>query len=352
MAEEKREDPQDREVEEILTDLDAILSDLGSASPEPQAPVNPAAPAASSALPAQPLAKPAAPSASSVLPAQPPAKPAAPSASSVLPAQPPAKPAAPSASSVFPAQPPVKPAAPSASSVFPAQPPAKPAAPAASSALPAQPPAKPAAVENGPALAPPLSPRQTPQSPGNPPREITLEPAVASGEKRADRDAPSAPAAETAARAVPPAPAVPLKAGCKPPDHIPETKMPEKIGKDQIRPVAYIYLEKYAGERDAFIKLLEQTAQTVSKKPLFLRRVLYQPIAEECSPKEVLERVAQAKAVAVLGILEGLSEGKLRELGEAFGGAGIMFRVVNPLDAGKKSVAVDIIVDAMLLPHE
>jgi len=66
MAEEKREDPQDREVEEILTDLDAILSDLGSASPEPQAPVNPAAPAASSALPAQPLAKPAAPSASSV----------------------------------------------------------------------------------------------------------------------------------------------------------------------------------------------------------------------------------------------------------------------------------------------
>ena len=99
-------------------------------------------------------------------------------------------------------------------------------------------------------------------------------------------------------------------------------------------------------------KSLDQTAQTVPKKPLFLRRVLYQAITEDFDGKEVLARVLQAKAVAALGIVEGLSETRLRELGEAFAGGGVMFRSVASLDAGKKSVAIDIVVDVMLLPPE
>lgn len=136
------------------------------------------------------------------------------------------------------------------------------------------------------------------------------------------------------------------------PDALPDIPTPEKLGKDQIRRVAFIYLGKFEAERDAFAKLLDQTAQTVPKKPLFLRRVLYQPINEDFPAAELLACVQKAKAVAVLGIVEGISESRLREWTEAFSGAGLMFRVIGPLDAGKKSVSIDIVVDAMLLPCE
>ena len=133
---------------------------------------------------------------------------------------------------------------------------------------------------------------------------------------------------------------------------LPEVPTPDKLGKDQVRRVAFLYLGKYEAERDALAKLLAQTAQTVPKKPLFLRRVLYQAVTEDCEAKEVLARVLQAKAVAALGIVEGISEARLREWGEALAGGGVMFRSVAPLDAGKKSVAIDIVVDVMLLPPE
>ena len=55
---------------------------------------------------------------------------------------------------------------------------------------------------------------------------------------------------------------------------------------------------------------------------------------------------------AVLGIVEGLSDKKLRELSEALSGGGVMFRPVAPLDAARKSLAIDIVVDIMLLPPE
>jgi len=140
--------------------------------------------------------------------------------------------------------------------------------------------------------------------------------------------------------------------GFPPPDALPEIPIPEKLGKDQVRRVAFIYLGKYEAERDALAKLLDQTAQTVPKKPLFLRRVIYQPVTEDCGGKELLGRLQQAKAVALLGIVEGISEPKLREWGEALAGGGVMFRSVAPLDAGKKSVAIDIVVDVMLLAPE
>jgi hypothetical protein len=140
--------------------------------------------------------------------------------------------------------------------------------------------------------------------------------------------------------------------GVPPEDELPDIPVPEGIGKDQVRRVAFLYLGKFKAERDAMATLLEQTAQTMLKKPLFIRRVLYQAITEDSEIKEVLARVIQSKAVAALGIVEGLSETKLRELGAALPGESVLFRSVTPLDAGKKSVSIDIVVDMMMLPSE
>jgi hypothetical protein len=167
---------------------------------------------------------------------------------------------------------------------------------------------------------------------------------------------PSAP--KPASALPPPSPAAaapaprPAQRGLAPAAALPDIPEPEKLGKDQIRRVAYLYLGKYEAERDALAKLLDQTAQTVPKKPLFLRRVLYQALTEDYDGRELLARVLQSKAVAALGIVDGLSEARLRELSELLGGGGVMFRSVAPLDAAKKSVAIDVVVDVMLLPAE
>lgn len=149
-----------------------------------------------------------------------------------------------------------------------------------------------------------------------------------------------------------PAPAPAPVSGLKAPDPIPDVPVPEKMGKEQIRRVAFVYLERYAQERDAFGKTLEQAANTIAKKPLFLRTVLFQVVSQENSPAEALARVRETQAVAVLALFEGMPEAKIKEYGDVFGATDIMFRVVAPGDAQKRSVAVDLVVDMMLLGHE
>jgi len=315
MAEEKREGPPDKEVQEILSDLDAILSDLGGG---------------------QPLCAPAAP------PITPKAFPDGRQGQGGVasaPSQPPKMAALPPQSPAPPLQPVVKvppaPAAPVAPISAAKPPPSAPAVPrgdpielGARSIPPAKPP------EKGPVLS--SKPAGPAAFSGKPPMELGLE-----GGTKTDMARPAASI-----------PARPPQRGLPPADALPDVPTPEKVGKDQIRRVAFLYLGKFEAERDALAKSLDQTAQTVPKKPLFLRRVLYQAIAEDCGGKEILARVLQAKAVAALGIVDGLSETRLRELSEALSGGGVMFRSVAPLDAGKKSVAIDIVVDVMLLPPE
>ncbi|MFA6003590.1 MAG: hypothetical protein WC881_05930, partial [Elusimicrobiota bacterium] len=187
------------------------------------------------------------------------------------------------------------------------------------------------------AAAPVPASKPAPQPTGlkiQPPLEIDLT----SGSK-APSMSPTAPAPAPA-----PAPAsAPLPGGCKPPDPIPEGAASDKFGKDQIRRCAFFYLGKYVAERDTLVKMLETTAQTVSKKPLFLRRVLYQQVTEDSDVKELVNRARAAKAVTILGLLEGLPDNKIHEILEACNAAGIMFRNVSRLEVEKKSVAVDVV---------
>jgi hypothetical protein len=140
--------------------------------------------------------------------------------------------------------------------------------------------------------------------------------------------------------------------GCPPPDAIPDTPVPDEISKSQIRRVAFLYLKKYEAQRDAFLKLLGEAAQTVPRKPLFLRAVLYQPLTEACEAGELRRRLSAVKAVAAIGFVHDLPEVKQRELKDTLSGRGFMYRAVSPSDAGRKSVAIDIMVDMMLLPPE
>ncbi|MBI4060829.1 MAG: hypothetical protein HY403_05305 [Elusimicrobia bacterium] len=255
MAEEPKKDhPED--IESILSDLDAILTDVGGAQAVPKPEGAPKAPP-----------KPEAP----VEPPREPPKPAI----VELPKEPP-----------------------------------KPAAPA-------EPPkANPAPIE--------LSPRE----PAAKPPEKKPEPPKAS----------PAPAAAP----VPAPPAAPAKA----------EDLPPGTPREQIRRVAYVCTSACSEEKKAFAAFLSQAARTISKKPLFLREVLSHEVSAASDPNAVLEKALKAKAVAVLALIEGWPPAKTDELSEACSRANLLFRAVAPGDAQKKSTAVDIIVDMMLLPGE
>ncbi len=122
--------------------------------------------------------------------------------------------------------------------------------------------------------------------------------------------------------------------------------------KEQIRRVAYIHTAACAEMKMAFAAFLSQSARTISKKPLYLREVLSQEIGAASDPNAVLKKALQMKAVAILAISEGLSSAKVDELSGACHRANLSFRAVAPADTQKKSTAVDIIVDLMLLPGE
>ena len=124
---------------------------------------------------------------------------------------------------------------------------------------------------------------------------------------------------------------------------------PEKTPNNQIRRVAVVHLARYGSERC----LGDDVGQGGGND---LRRCIaqgpHQVVTAGSDPRQVVERAKAAGAVSVLGLLEGLPEQNIRELMEAVAAAGLMFRGVATADVPKRSMAVDIIVDMMLLPHE
>ena len=69
-------------------------------------------------------------------------------------------------------------------------------------------------------------------------------------------------------------------------------------------------------------------------------------------PLAVFEKAREAKAVAVLAVADGWPPAKIDALSEACARGGLMFMSVPPGDVQKKSTAVDVIVDMMLLSGE
>ncbi|MEK7390090.1 MAG: hypothetical protein AAB036_10375 [Elusimicrobiota bacterium] len=129
-------------------------------------------------------------------------------------------------------------------------------------------------------------------------------------------------------------------------------ELPAGTPKDQIRRVAYAYTQACLETKNGFTVFLSQAARTISKRPLFLRAVLSQEVSANTDPVAVVEKARAAKAVAILAVVEDWPAVKVEELSEMCARTGLLFRSVAPADAQKKSTAVDIIVDMMLLPGE
>ena len=75
-------------------------------------------------------------------------------------------------------------------------------------------------------------------------------------------------------------------------------------------------------------------------------------LSASSDPAAVFEKARDAKAVAVLAVVEGWPPAKIEGLSDACARGGLLFRAVAPADVQKKSTAVDVIVDMMLLGGE
>ena len=129
-------------------------------------------------------------------------------------------------------------------------------------------------------------------------------------------------------------------------------ELPAETPKEQIRRVAYIYTSSCAEAKAGFAAFLSQAARTISKKPIFLREVLSYEVGVASDANALVQKALQLKAAAILAVVDGWPPAKADELAEACSRANLLFRSVAPPDAQKKSTAVDIIVDMMLLPGE
>ncbi|OGS40722.1 MAG: hypothetical protein A2506_02515 [Elusimicrobia bacterium RIFOXYD12_FULL_66_9] len=309
MEDEPKKQPDD--IQGILSDLDDILSDLGSAA----APVPSPAQTPKLVEPAKPIEPPKPVEPPKPTPPPPVTAAAEPGLKIELAPREGMAPPKPKASD---AKPPLE---------IPNVPP-----PAAAAPKPAEPPK---AVEP-PKPAEPPKPVEPPKAaeppkPAEPPKAVVPPKAV-----EAPKTAEPPKAAEPAKPAPPPPPA----------------EIPANTPKDQIRRVAYIHTAACVEAKDGFAAFLSTAARTISKKPIYLREVMSLEVANASDPNAILEKARQAKAVAMLAVTEGWSQAKSDELSEACARAGVLFRCVASGDVLKKATAVDVIVDMMLLPGE
>lgn len=301
--EEPRSEPEEQ-IRDILSDLDRILEDLGPAEAA-QAPAEPSA-----AQPEAPAAKPAAPAV--------PAAVTPPPAAAPVQEPPPSKPIEAAAPRPVETPPPSAPPAPQEPAAAPDEGLKIELAPRSGTLKPA------------PAPTDLKTPKPKPlASQSKPPLEIKL------GEKEAEVAAKAPAPAEVAAPAA-----------------LPADDIPADAGKDQIRRIAVLWSAGAEKSRPGFVKFLDESARTISKKPLYLRKVLAEPVSPEADDDALVEKCRAARAAAVLGLLEGFPEARLRELGVKFSRVSIVFRAVSAADLDKRATAVDIVVDLMLLGPE
>ena len=128
--------------------------------------------------------------------------------------------------------------------------------------------------------------------------------------------------------------------------------IPADAPKEQIRRLSIVHAARHAEKIDLFVSFLDQSALTVSKKAFFLRKVHGGVVAPDSDINALVARAKALGVVAMMAIVEGLPDNKTRELADACAGAGLTVRIVAPDEVQKRSVAIDIMVDLMLLPGE
>ncbi|MFA5138649.1 MAG: hypothetical protein WC728_05390 [Elusimicrobiota bacterium] len=151
-----------------------------------------------------------------------------------------------------------------------------------------------------------------------------------------------------------PAPAAPPKAEEKPVKATPaegfkEEPIPAKTPPEQVRRIAFLYSPQQANKIAPFTRFIGEVALKVSKKPIYLHKTLVAQVAPGVNPEELIKQVKGTGAVGALALLEGLPDNFIRDIEEAFNNEDLFFHQVLPADTTKRSVAVDLVVDMMLL---
>ncbi|MBI4346798.1 MAG: hypothetical protein HY553_08075, partial [Elusimicrobia bacterium] len=213
-----------------------------------------------------------------------------------------------------------------------------PAAEAPKAALP--PPASPPPPPPAPALAAAAPTPAEPPKPTEPPKAAeppkpAEPPKAALSPKPVEAPTPGAAAATGAG-----GPAIAVE-----PPAIPDNTPP-----DQIRRIAFLFAGTHKAKMTEFITFLDTVAVKVSKKPMYVERPLLCSVSTADDPKRIIDRAKESGAKGAIAILDGLPDGWIRELDEAASEQDFFFRVVAAGDVAKRSAAVELLVDMMLLP--
>ena len=155
-----------------------------------------------------------------------------------------------------------------------------------------------------------------------------------------DAASESAPAAEEIA-APAPAPSGDVQIDPEP--------IPKKTPEGQIRRIAYIYSESQKASMEKLIEFLNSVAGTVSKKPLYLHKSVVAVIKPTTRPTDLLGHLKKTKTVGVIAILEGLSYDQAADIEGLCDDEDISYRKFSPDEVGKRTSAIELLLELMLL---
>ena len=126
-------------------------------------------------------------------------------------------------------------------------------------------------------------------------------------------------------------------------------EIPKKVPLEQVRRIAFLFSEPHGSKYKKVTKFIFDVAQKVSKKPLYVHVPLVAVVIPAIAVTEVREAVIKSGAVGAIGLLDGLPDEYIRKLDDAFDEEDVFLRIIKPEEVGKRVSAIDLVVDMMLL---
>ncbi len=126
--------------------------------------------------------------------------------------------------------------------------------------------------------------------------------------------------------------------------------IPAEAAKSQIRRIAFVHLSAHAEAHNALLGYLSEVAAGVTKKPIYIRRVLIEALAADADIPALVARIKQGQAGGVIGILEGMPKERQLEFSKALAAVKIKLAVVSPKNVKVRTAVFDTAIEIMLWP--
>lgn len=145
------------------------------------------------------------------------------------------------------------------------------------------------------------------------------------------------------------APVVEISASGPPEVVLNPEPIPDKTPKEQIRRLAFLAANGRREPLDKFAKFLTGVAATVSKRPIFIHKAALIICAPSANASEILEPVQKSGAAGLIILLEGFPAPLIEQLEKVCEANDIFLCKLASEDAAKRTAAIDIVVDLMLI---